>query len=212
MWLLTGASSDQSLCLRNMPLSREGEGCGPIADLAMDALGRVASAGAVVATAVSAPDWLRPIVARQASAALGRSVEVEQLRLWPAGPLVITAENVVIGNPPEFPERHEPFLRLGRIVIHLDAWAYLRRREIVLPAVEMEQLTVRFTSVEGRDNLGAGANLFSNTSRLKIGTIRIQDERARISFAELGADFEFFVSTRQETGSEQNNITAEARA
>lgn len=170
-----------------------------------------ASTGAAVAAAVSAPYWLRSIVAQQASMALGRSVEVGQLRLQPASPLVITAEDVVIGNPPEFPEGHEPLLRLERIVIQLDAWASLRRREIVLPAVELERPTVRFASIDGLNNLGAGANLLSYPSALKIGTIRIQDGRARVLATELGADFELSVSTQQEAGSEQNTTTADAR-
>jgi uncharacterized protein involved in outer membrane biogenesis len=127
--------------------------------------------------------------------------------------MVITAEDVVIGNPQGFPEGHEPLLRLGRIVIRWDAWAYLRRREIVFPTIDLERPVIRFASVDGRSNLGSapGANLLSNAGRLKIGTIRIQDGRARVSLAELGADFELAVSTRQDPGSEQNTVTAEAR-
>ncbi|MFC7739083.1 AsmA family protein [Roseomonas sp. GCM10028921] len=116
----------------------------------------------------------------------------------------------MIGNPPEFPDGHEPLLRLGRIVIQLDVWGYLRRREIVLPVVEFDRPAVHVASVGGRNNLGAGANLLSDASRLKIGTIHIQDGRARVSSTELGADFELTVSTRQDTGSEQNTITAQA--
>ncbi len=63
----------------------------------------LAAVGLVAAVALSSPLWLRPLAERQASAALGRPVAIGRLHLRPGHPLVITLEDVVVGNPPGFP-------------------------------------------------------------------------------------------------------------
>ena len=75
----------------------------------------VAAVGLLAAAALSSPLWLRPLAERQASAVLGRPVAIGRLHLRPGDPLVLAAEDVVVGNPPGFPAgEHEPFARVPR--------------------------------------------------------------------------------------------------
>ena len=110
----------------------------------------VAAAGLVVAAALSSPLWLRPVAERQASAVLGRPVSIGRLRLRPGDPLVLTAEDVVVGNPQDFPAGEEPFARVPRAMVRLDAWASLRRREVVVPSIELERPVLRVVCNRGR--------------------------------------------------------------
>src|SRR5215210_6521422 len=95
----------------------------------------LAVVGVVGAVALSSPLWLRPLVERQASAALGRPVAIGRLHMRLGSPMVLTAEEVVVGNPPGFPSEAEPFARIPRLTMQLDAMAYLRRREFVIPSI-----------------------------------------------------------------------------
>ena len=164
-----------------------------------------------VAALVTSSLWLRPLVERQASSALGRPVEIGQLMLRLGSPLVITAERVVVGNPPGFPVEEGAFLHAERLAIHLDAWDSLRRWELIVPLIEMERPTSRLISAHGSSNVGGtdGESLFSDTDRLKIGAIRVRDGRVRVSWADLGADFEFAISAKSKPGPDQDSVTAQ---
>jgi len=83
---------------------------------------------------------------------------------------------VVVGNPANFPAEFEPFARIPRLTLKLDAGAYVRRREIVISAIELDRPVVRAASTEdGRDNYSfdvSGA-LAGSKDGPKIGTLRI---------------------------------------
>jgi len=172
----------------------------------------LAAVGLLVVAALSSPLWLRPLVERQASSILGRPVTMGRLQLRPGTPVVVTAEQVVVGNPANFPAEFEPFARLPRLTLQLDAGAYVRRREIVISAIELDRPVVRAASTEdGRDNyrFDVGSALAGSKDGPKIGTLRILDGRARVSLAGLRADFELAAATQEQTGPEPPAITAE---
>jgi AsmA family protein len=172
----------------------------------------LAMVGFLAAAVLSSPLWLGPIASRQASKALGRPVEVGRLQLRPGSPLVITVEDVMIGNPGDFLSGEAPLLRIPRLTLQLEAGAYLRRREIVIPSIELERpVASAVSAASGQNNYGFGADLASDAAGPKIGAIRILDGRARVSLADLRADFELALSTRDEAGQGQHPITAEAR-
>jgi uncharacterized protein involved in outer membrane biogenesis len=172
----------------------------------------VAIVGFGAALVLSAPLWLRPIAEWQAAAALGCPVAIGRLHLRPGSPLVITAEDVVIGNPAGFPTQDEPpFARIPRLTLQLDALVYLRRREVVIPAVEIERPEVRAVATEdGRDNFsfdlassppaGEAAEPAPPAAGPKIGVLRILDGRAQVSLARLRAEVELRIATREEPG------------
>lgn len=108
--------------------------------------------GLVAAIALSSPPWLRLLGERQTLAALGRPVAIGRLHLRLGNPLVISAEDVVVGKPPGFPAE-DPFVRIPHLTLQLDAMAYLRRREVVIPSIEQERPVMRAVATEeGQDN------------------------------------------------------------
>ena len=104
--------------------------------------------GLLVVAAFSSPLWLRPLVERQASSILGRRVTIGRLQLRPGTPVVVTAEQVVVGNPANFPVELEPFARIPRLTLQLDVGAYVHRREIVISVIELDRPVVRAVSTE----------------------------------------------------------------
>ena len=176
----------------------------------------LAAVGPLAAAVLSSPLWLRPVAEWRASAMLARPVAIGRLRLRPGDPLVVTAEDVVVGNPPGFPAREEePFARIPRLTVRLDALATLRRREFVVPSVEVERPVLRVVSTEdGRANhrLGPSAGPAGGAAGAAVGALSIVDGRARVSLAGLRADFEVAFATEQ--GAEEGGaprLVAEAR-
>jgi hypothetical protein len=175
----------------------------------------LAGAGLAAAAVLSIPLWLRPIAEWRASAMLARPVSIGRLRLRPGGQLVLTAEDLVVGNPPGFPAGEEPVARVPRLTARMDPLASLRRREVVVSSVELERPLVRAVATEdGHDNyrFGPSAGLAGGPAGPQIGTVKIVDGRARVSLAGLRADFEvaFATEERAEEGGAPR-IAAEAR-
>jgi uncharacterized protein involved in outer membrane biogenesis len=177
----------------------------------------LAAAGLLAAAMLSSPLWLRPIAERQVSAVLGRPVAIGRLRLRPGNPLVLAAEDVVVGNPPGFPAgEEEPFARVPRLTVRLDTLASLRRREFAVSSIEVERPVLRVVATEdGRANhrfsssAGPGGGAAGPPV---VGTLTIADGRARVSLAALRADFEVAFAT--ERGVEEGaapGIVAEAK-
>lgn len=175
--------------------------------------------GLVAAVALTSPLWLAPLVERQVAAALGRPVTIGRLHLRPGNPLTITAEEVVVGNPPGFPAE-PPFARIPRLTAQLDLGAYLRRRTLVIPAVTLERPMVHAVATESGasnytfDFAPAGETADPAAAAAtgpKIGTLRILDGRARISIARLRADFELTAATREGAEGGEPAIVMQAR-
>ena len=168
----------------------------------------------LTAAALSSPLWLGPLAARQASAALGRPVTIGRLWLHPGSPVVVTADKLVIGNPPGFPPGEEPFLRIPHLTLQVEAGTYLRRREIVIPSLELDGPVARIVSTaDSRSNFTfeLGAERSDGVASPKIGALRVTGGHVRVSLAELGAEFEADISTRDTAEPDGHAITAEAR-
>jgi uncharacterized protein involved in outer membrane biogenesis len=174
----------------------------------------VASACLLAAATLSSPLWLAPVIARQASAVLGRPVAVGRVVLRPGNLLTITADEVSVGNPPDFPAEEEPLLRLGRLAVQWEVGAYLRRGEVVIPSVELTKPVVRLVSLpDGRRNYGSelGTQLLGKLAGSKVGPVRIQDGQARVSLADLRAELDLKIKTVDDSEAGTNAIRAEAR-
>ena len=95
----------------------------------------------------------------------------------------------------------------------MEAGASLRRREIVIPLVELDRPVARVVSMaDGRSNFAfePGADRSDSAALPRIGAIRVSGGHARVSLAELRAEFDVAVSTRDAVGSVDHPITAEA--
>jgi len=156
----------------------------------------LAAAGLLAAAVLSSPLWLRPVAERQASAVLGRPVAIGRLCLRRGDPLVVTAEDVVVGNPPGFPAgEDEPFARVPRLTVRLDALASLRRREVVVPSIEAERPVVRVVATEdGRENysLGPSGGPGGGGAGPPVGALTVVDGRGRVYVSDFGEAIEVY--------------------
>jgi len=78
-------------------------------------LALLALVGLGVAVVASAGPLLRPMVEARASAALGRPVSIGRLRIALGRVTTITADDVTIGNQPDFRPRRRPGSRACRV-------------------------------------------------------------------------------------------------
>ena len=159
-------------------------------------------------TVISAPYWAAPLVGRYASASLGHPVTIRSLALHWGAPTTLIAEDVVIGNPPGFPQDEEPLARIARLAVGIDLGASLRRRAVVIASVEIEQPTIRAIETEdGHENYH-----LPPTSRPPIGRLSVLNGNAHISLAELRADLSLTFATEREPGEAgSSKIVAEAK-
>ncbi len=147
--------------------------------------------GLLAVAGVSAPIWLRPIIEREASAAFRRPITIGSVRLHLDNPLNIVFENLVVGNPPEFPENEEPFARIARVSADIDAFALIRRGQLVTTSIDLQQPIVRPVSTAGGQR-----NYVFPPSHPDINVIRITDGHAHVTLANLRADFHADFATR----------------
>jgi AsmA family protein len=151
-------------------------------------------------------DLLIPLLQSRASAALGRPVAIAHLHVSPGRILRITADDVVVGNPPKW--EGEPLATIPRLTVEADAWTYIRHGQLVVPLVEIQRpLVVATQSSTGDANYRL--NIASGNSNTKIGDVRIDDGRARVGLAKLQADFELSIATREADGQSQIVVTAQ---
>lgn len=99
------------------------------------------------------PDLLIPLVESRANAVLGRPVTIAHLHVMPGRFLQITADDVVIGNPPDW--QGEPFARIPRLTLEADLWAYIRHRQVIIRQVALDRPLIRDPDGDGRCELSA---------------------------------------------------------
>jgi hypothetical protein len=146
-----------------------------------------------IVAAVWGADLLIPLAESRASAALGRSVAISHLHVTPGRLLRITADDVVVGNPPNW--HGDPFAKIPRVTLDVDAWAYIRSGQTVIPLLTMDQPLVAATeTTTGEVNFWPG-HADTAGSSVKIGVVRVDGGRIRVRLAQLKADFQADVAT-----------------
>lgn len=151
-------------------------------------------------------DLLIPMIAGRASAYLGRPVHIAHLHIRPGRVVQVTADDVTIGNPPDW--AGDPLASIPHLVVRLDAWDYIRHRQIVVPFVAIEQPQVTASQApNGEANYklqlasraGPGA---------RIGEVRIDGGYLHVQLAKLKADVGIDIRTEGE--GDQEKLVAEA--
>ena len=67
--------------------------------------------------------------------------------------MIVSADDIVIGNPPGFAPDDEPFARIPRLIVEIDLVASLRRGAIVIASVELEHPAIRAIETgDGQEN------------------------------------------------------------
>jgi AsmA family protein len=151
-------------------------------------------------------DLLIPLVQARAGAALGRSVTIAHLHLSPGRIVRVTADDVVLGNPPNW--QGEPLAKIQHLTIEADAWDYIWHRQLIIPLIAIDQPLVMATQTPTGDanyklQLAGGSD-----PGTRIGEVRIDGGHARIQLAKLRADFQLDITTNG-TGA-QDQIVVDA--
>ena len=163
----------------------------------------------VLAVALFRWDWLIPIVNAQASKALGRPVTVTHLHMRLGRVPHIEADGITIGNPEDWPGGGN-FATADRLSIDVDAMAYIRDRQIVIPDIAVERPQVDAQQLaDGRANWTL-ASSGSTGPGPKIGNLRISDGHAHVVMAKLKSDFNIDVAT-QDVDGQPSRIVASAK-
>ncbi|HEY4253629.1 MAG TPA: AsmA family protein [Roseomonas sp.] len=160
--------------------------------------------------------WFIPIVEQQASAALGRSVTIQDLDVRLGRVVTVTLGGVRVDNPAGFPAA-PPFARLDSLAVLIDVMAYWHDRRIVIPAVTVDGADVQVAALDAERNnygfaLGGPAGddaAAAPASGPSIGAVNIRNSRVHVAHAPLQADFNIAVETRQ-TGQAEPQLLARA--
>jgi hypothetical protein len=151
-------------------------------------------------------DLLIPVIAAQASAYLGRPVHIAHLHITPGRVVQVTADDVTIGNPTDW--QGFPLASIRHLVVRIDAWAYIRHGQMVVPLVALEQPQVAATQLQN-GSANYKLQLASRTGPgARIGEVRIDGGYVRLRLAKLKADVG--IDLRTEGEGEQEKLVAEA--
>ena len=152
----------------------------------------------VVAALLFRWDWLIPIVEARASAALGRTITISHLKVQLGRVTRIEAEGLSIGNPKDWPGGGT-FATAERLGIDIDAVAFIRHRQVILPVIDLQAPNVEARqSADGTANWLFGTDGQSGTEGpgAKLGTLRIGNGQVHVVSDKLAADFEVALETR----------------
>jgi uncharacterized protein involved in outer membrane biogenesis len=151
-------------------------------------------------------DWLIPIIEPRASAALGRDVKLAHLHVKLGRTIVVTADDVVVGNPEGFADP-VPFARVSRVSAAVNAWDWWKGAPLTLPWIEVDKPVLNVRAMPD----GSANYLFQTASADKpvgdsapatqpqIGVLRIRDGEAKVVLPQLRADFEVRVATEEDS-------------
>lgn len=158
-------------------------------------------------------DWFIPIVQSQASSAVGRPVTITHLHVRPGRVTEVTADGVLIANPPDWQITDAPFVSIGTLTIQADARGYLRGHGLVLPMIGIQSLKIFAAETpDGKTNYRLSANgnkADAGGNSMKIGAIRIADSEARVLIPRLKADFTLRIATKED--GDATNIVVDAK-
>jgi AsmA family protein len=155
-------------------------------------------------------DWFRPLVAHEASAALGRSVTLQHVGLRLGRQAVLVADGVRIANPEDFPQ-DPPLASAKRLTVTINAIDLLRHRAVVVPDILVEQPYIVATQREdGSTNyLFPTVSPGSGGSGAKFGNLRIIGGQTHVVLARLRADFQVTIETHDTADTPE--VVAEAK-
>lgn len=143
-------------------------------------------------------DWLRPLVAREASAALGRKVSLRHFAFTLGKNIVVVADGVQISNPDGFAQ-DPPFAKIEQLTVTIDTMELLRHRTLVIPDILIDRPELAATQEDDGSANYLFPALSSDPSRpaTKLGNLRILNGQAHAVLKRLHADFNVAVATHE---------------
>jgi AsmA family protein len=159
-------------------------------------------------------DWFIPVVQSMASKSLGRPVTIGHLHVAPGRHITVTADDVVVANPPQWPEGDPPLARVQHLTIETALLLYLRGEGLVLPLIAVDHPVVYAAKQpDGTANFKISTGGGSGGTTPKIGKLEITDGTARVVIPKLKADFTANIATRNAQGAsdEGEQIVADVK-
>jgi hypothetical protein len=142
-------------------------------------------------------DWLIPTVQARASALIGRKVTIEHLHVRLGWIVEVTADGVVVANPPDWTDGDPPLAAIRTLTVQADAWGYIRGHGLVLPVIGLEGPTVLVAeTAKGAANFRLSLGGGGGGTAVKIGDVRIAGGDAHIVIPNLKADFNARIETQ----------------
>lgn len=151
-------------------------------------------------------DWLIPIAEKQASGAVGRPVTIGHLHVGLGRTVRVVADDVVIGNPADWPDGGN-FATAEHLTVDLNAAALLQERTISLPLVQLDKPVVNASQMAGGKanwTFGKGDSSDSSGPGPALGRLVVNDGTVHVVSAPLAADFQIAIQTKAgESGKEE---------
>lgn len=164
----------------------------------------------VIAAWIFAGPLLKGIVASRASAAIGRTVTIGTLHISPGRITTVTADDVTIAEPANWPQADPPFAEIPQLTVGLDVWTYLFQHQIVIPEIDIIRPHMYVAELPNHDaNYRLNLASSSGGGTTEIGALRIDDGLIRAQLAPLRADFGVAVHTEQ--SGQQAQLIAQVR-
>jgi uncharacterized protein involved in outer membrane biogenesis len=140
-------------------------------------------------------DWFIPLVESRASAAIGRPVTISHLHLRLGRVLRVTADGVVVANPPDWPSGDPPFVSMKSLTIETDPWSYVQGHGLVLRTIALDAPRVLAAETnDGTANFRLSTGSGGDGS-MKIGDLRVTDGDVHVVIPKLKADFNAQIDT-----------------
>jgi uncharacterized protein involved in outer membrane biogenesis len=144
-------------------------------------------------------DWFIPIVQSRASAAIGRRVTLTHLHVRLGRVVEVTADGVVVANPPGWPSGDPPLATIRALTIQADPWGYLHGGGLVLPLIRIDGPRILAAeTADGAANFRLSTGGGGGKSTVKIGDVRITDGDAHVIMPKLKTDFTAGIETQGE--------------
>ena len=142
-------------------------------------------------------DWFIPIVQSKASAAIGRPVTIGHLHVRLGRVVEVTADDVVVANPPDWPSGDPPLASIKALTVRADAWGYVLGHGLVLPLIGIDgPKLLAAEHADGTANFRLSTGGGGGGSPVKIGELRIADGDAHVVMPQLKADFNARIATQ----------------
>src|SRR4051794_37981416 len=157
-------------------------------------------------------DWFIPVVQSMASKSIGRPVTIGHLHVALGRHITVTVDDVVIANPPGWPEGDPPLARAQHLTIETALLRYLRGDGLVLPLIAVDHPVV-YAAEQPDDTANFKISTGSGGTTPKIGKLEITDGTARVVIPKLKANFTANIATRNPQGAsdEGAQIVADAK-
>jgi uncharacterized protein involved in outer membrane biogenesis len=155
-------------------------------------------------------DWFIPLVDAQASSTLHRKVTIGHLHVALGRTIHVTADDVTVANPTDWPADAPPFVHLGALNLAVDVWPFVRYQDLVITSIGLDHPDVTLLQqASGASNydlqLSGGSGGGGTT---KIGDLQIAGGQVVAKLVKLRTDMTVDVATRQQ--GDQSQIVASA--